>query len=171
MNNIYDDSMSFREDGSLDLNKMSFMDDGSLNLNMIYADSQGLKRLDGTIIKDFKYRDLYDKNNKIKLNILVYDELCRRYDAYAANSLEERYIFDYEKESIFLGTPHRMRGIKEEDEFDDYDEDEYDNYEEEEEEEEDRHYDDSDDRPEDDSLLDDLLLLAMLEDEGSLDDF
>ena len=170
MDNIYDDSMSFREDGSLDLNKMSFMDDGSLNLNMIYADSQGLKRPDGTIIKDFQYKDLYDKNNRIKLNILVYDELCKRYDAYAANSLEERYIFEYEKESIFLGKPHRMRGIEDNDEFDDYDEEEFDNYEEEEEE-VDEHYDDSNDRREDDSLLDDLLLLAMLEDDGSLDDF
>lgn len=169
MNNINDDSMSFREDGSLDLNKMSFMDDGSLNLNMIYADSQGLKRPDGTIIKDFQYKDLYDKNNRIKLNILVYDELCRRYDAYAANSLEERYIFEYEKESIFLGKPHRMRGIEDNDEFDDYDEEEYNDYREDESEEE--NYEDYDEPEDDDSLLDDLLLLAMLEDDGSLDDF
>ena len=148
----------------------TFRDDGSLNLNMIYVDSQGLKRADGTIIKDFQYKDLFDEKGKIKINILVYDELCRRYDAYATNALEERYIFEYEKESLFLGSPHRKRGIEDEDEFDDYDEDEYDNYREEEEE-EDRHYDDYDDSREDDSLLDDLLLLAMLEDDGSLDDF
>ena len=73
----------------------AFRDDGSLNLDMIYVDSQGLKRSDGTIIKDFQYKDLFDKTGKIKLNILVYDELCKRYDAYAANSLEERYIFEY----------------------------------------------------------------------------
>lgn len=136
----------------------TFRDDGSLNLNMIYVDSQGLKRADGTIIKDFQYKDLFDEKGKIKINILVYDELCRRYDAYATNALEERYIFEYEKESIFLGKPHRKRGIEDEDEFDDYDEEEYNDYRE-------------DETEEDDSLLDDLLLLAMLEDDGSLDDF
>lgn len=136
----------------------TFRGDGSLNLNMIYVDSQGLKRADGTIIKGFQYKDLFDEKGKIKINILVYDELCRRYDAYATNALEERYIFEYEKESIFLGKPHRKRGIEDEDEFDDYDEEEYNDYRE-------------DEPEEDDSLLDDLLLLAMLEDDGSLDDF
>lgn len=144
-------------------------DDGSLNLNMIYVDSQGLKRADGTIIKDFQYKDLFDEKGKIKINILVYDELCRRYDAYATNALEERYIFEYEKESIFLGSPHRSRGIEDEDEFDDYDEEEYNDYREDESEEE--NYEDYDEPEEDDSLLDDLLLLAMLEDDGSIDDF
>ncbi len=147
----------------------TFRDDGSLNLNMIYVDSQGLKRADGTIIKDFQYKDLFDEKGKIKLNILVYDELCKRYDAYAANSLEERYIFEYEKESIFLGKPHRMRGIEDNDEFDDYDEEEYNDYRADESEEE--NYEDYDEPEDDDSLLDDLLLLAMLEDDGSLDDF
>ena len=144
-------------------------DDGSLNLNMIYVDSQGLKRADGTIIKDFQYKDLFDEKGKIKINILVYDELCRRYDAYATNALEERYIFEYEKESIFLGSPHRSRGIEDEDEFDDYDEEKYNDYREDESEEE--NYEDYDEPEEDDSLLDDLLLLALLEDDGSLDDF
>ena len=147
----------------------TFRDDGSLNLNMIYVDSQGLKRADGTIIKDFQYKDLFDEKGKIKINILVYDELCRRYDAYSTNSLEERYIFEYEKESIFLGKPHRNRGIEDEDEFDDYDEEEYNDYREDESEEE--NYEDYDEPEDDDSLLDDLLLLAMLEDDGSLDDF
>lgn len=147
----------------------TFRDDGSLNLNMIYVDSQGLKRADGTIIKDFQYKDLFDEKGKIKINILVYDELCRRYDAYATNALEERYIFEYEKESLFLGSPHRSRGIEDEDEFDEYDEEEYSDYREDESEEED--YEDYDEPEEDDSLLDDLLLLALLEDDGSLDDF
>lgn len=149
----------------------AFRDDGSLNLDMIYVDSQGLKRSDGTIIKDFQYKDLFDKTGKIKLNILVYDELCKRYDAYAANSLEERYIFEYERESIFLGKPHRSRGIEDddEDEFDDYNDEDYDDYREEESEEE--NYEDYDEPEDDDDLLDDLLLLALLEDDGSLDDF
>ncbi len=147
----------------------TFRDDGSLNLNMIYVDSQGLKRADGTIIKDFQYKDLFDEKGKIKINILVYDELCRRYDAYATNALEERYIFEYEKESLFLGSPHRSRGIEDEDEFDDYDEEEYNDYRADESEEE--NYEDYDEPEDDDSLLDDLLLLAMLEDDGSLDDF
>lgn len=147
----------------------TFRDDGSLNLNMIYVDSQGLKRADGTIIKDFQYKDLFDEKGKIKINILVYDELCRRYDAYDTNALEERYIFEYEKESLFLGSPHRSRGIEDEDEFDDYDEEEYNDYREDESEEE--YYEDYDEPEDDDSLLDDLLLLAMLEDDGSLDDF
>lgn len=147
----------------------TFRDDGSLNLNMIYVDSQGLKRADGTIIKDFQYKDLFDEKGKIKINILVYDELCRRYDAYATNALEERYIFEYEKESLFLGSPHRSRGIEDEDEFDDYDEEEYNDYRADESEEE--NYEDYDEPEDDDSLLDDLLLLALLEDDGSLDDF
>lgn len=147
----------------------TFRDDGSLNLNMTYVGSQGLKRADGTIIKDFQYKDLFDEKGKIKINILVYDELCRRYDAYATNALEERYIFEYEKESLFLGSPHRKRGIEDEDEFDDYDEEEYNDYREDESEEE--NYEDYDEPEDDDSLLDDLLLLAMLEDDGSLDDF
>lgn len=147
----------------------TFRDDGSLNLNMIYVDSQGLKRADGTIIKDFQYKDLFDEKGKIKINILVYDELCKRYDAYATNALEERYIFEYEKESLFLGSPHRSRGIEDEDEFDDYDEEEYNDYRADESEEE--NYEDYDEPEDDDSLLDDLLLLAMLEDDGSLDDF
>lgn len=147
----------------------TFRDDGSLNLNMIYVDSQGLKRADSTIIKDFQYKDLFDEKGKIKINILVYDELCRRYDAYATNALEERYIFEYEKESLFLGSPHRSRGIEDEDEFDDYDEEEYNDYRADESEEE--NYEDYDEPEDDDSLLDDLLLLAMLEDDGSLDDF
>ena len=151
----------------------TFRNDGSLNLNMIYVDSQGLKRADGTIIKDFQYKDLFDEKGKIKLNILVYDELCRRYDAYSTNSLEERYIFEYEKESLFLGSPHRSRGVEDdeddEDEFDEYDEEEYNDYREDESEEE--NYEDYDEPEDDDSLLDDLLLLAMLEDDGSLDDF
>lgn len=139
-----------------------------INLDTIYADSQGLKRADGTLIENFTYNDLFDSKGKIKLNILVYDELCRRYDAYATNSFEERYIFEYEKESLFLGSPHRKRDMKYEDsdEFDDYDEDAFDNYAE-----EDQYYDDYDNGREDDSLLDDLLLLALLEDDGSLDDF
>ena len=149
----------------------AFRDDGSLNLDMIYVDLQGLKRSDGTIIKDFQYKDLFDKTGKIKLNILVYDELCKRYDAYAANSLEERYIFEYERESIFLGKPHRSRGIEDddEDEFDDYNDEDYDDYREEESEEE--NYEDYNEPEDDDDLLDDLLLLALLEDDGSLDDF
>lgn len=139
-----------------------------INLDTIYADSQGLKRADGTLIENFTYNDLFDSKGKIKMNILVYDELCKRYDAYAANSLEERYIFEYEKESIFLGKPHRMRGIKDEDsvEF----EDDYD-YRVEEDEEDEYYDDDYDNGREDDSLLDDLLLLALLEDDGSLHDF
>lgn len=154
----------------IDDDYQTFMNDGSLNLNMIYADSQGLKRADGTIIKDFQYKDLFDEKGKIKINILVYDELCRRYDAYATNALEERYIFEYEKESIFLGSPHRSRGIEDdEDEFDEYVEEEYMDYREDESEEE--NYEDYDEPEDDDSLLDDLLLLAVLEDDGSLDDF
>lgn len=153
----------------IDHDFQTFRDDGSLNLNMIYVDSQGLKRADGTIIKDFQYKDLFDEKGKIKINILVYDELCKRYDAYATNALEERYIFEYEKESLFLGSPHRKRGIEDEDEFDDYDEEEYNDYRADESEEE--NYEDYDEPEDDDSLLDDLLLLAMLEDDGSLDDF
>lgn len=158
MDDIYEEPKAFRSDGSL-------------NLDMIYVDSQGLKRMDGTLIENFTYKDLFDKTGKIKLNILVYDELCKRYDAYAANSLEERYIFEYERESIFLGKPHRSRGIEDddEDEFDDYNDEDYDDYREEESEEE--NYEDYDEPEDDDDLLDDLLLLALLEDDGSLDDF